>query len=323
MILTVTLNPLLEKRLIFSSISLGETNRCIKEYFTAGGKGINVSRQLTQLGLLNQAFTFLGGNNGKILRHCFTEDKLDFRVVSTKAETRIADLIIEENSKRVTTFFGKNSTITKEEAEDFRTKLGKMIQNCSAVVFSGSSPCETTDDIFAYGISLARENDKISILDTYGSHLQKCLEAAPTIVHNNVTEVEQSIGIELKSEEQMLAYMNDLYKKGIRLCFLTDGVNPSYASKFDYKYKVESPKIETFDSTGSGDAFTAGIVYGIENSIVFEETLKIASALGTANASVLETCSVTNEQFAQYLEAIKISTIGKKMKLIDDSPTTN
>ncbi|MDP3581934.1 MAG: 1-phosphofructokinase, partial [Ignavibacteria bacterium] len=73
----------------------------------------------------------------------------------------------------------------------------------------------------------------------------------------------------------------------------------------------------------SGDAFTAGIVYGIENSIVFEETLKIASSLGIANATVLETCNVIHEQYSQYLDEVKISTIGKKMKLIDDSPTTN
>lgn len=323
MILTVTLNPLLERRLIFNSISLGETNRCSKEYFSAGGKGINVSRQLNQLGLQNQAFTFLGGNNGKLLRHCFAEDIIDFTVVSTKSETRMADLVIESDLKRVTSFFGSNSSISKEEAEDFKSKLGKMIQNCSVVVFSGSSPCETTDDIFAYGINLAHEHDKTSVLDTYGSHLQNCLDAAPTIVHNNVSEVEKSLGIELRSEEQKLAYLNELYKKGIRLCFLTDGANPTYASKFDYKYKAESPKVEIFDATGSGDAFTAGIVYGIENSIVFEETLKIASALGIANATVLETCNVSKEQYSEYFDEVNISTIGKKMKLIDDSPTTN
>ncbi|MDP3581632.1 MAG: PfkB family carbohydrate kinase, partial [Ignavibacteria bacterium] len=238
MILTVTLNPLLERRLEFNSISIGETNRSNREYFSAGGKGINVSRQLNFLGVQNHAFTFFGGNNGKILRHCFTEDKLDFSVVSSKSETRIADLVIENDSKRVTTFFGSNSVITKEEAEDFKSKLGKMIQNCSVVVFAGSSPCETTDDIFAYGINLAHEHVKTSVLDTYGSHLQKCLEAAPTIVHNNVSEVEKSLGIELRSEEQKLAYLSELYKKGIRLCFLSDGANPTYASKFDYKYKA-------------------------------------------------------------------------------------
>jgi fructose-1-phosphate kinase PfkB-like protein len=271
----------------------------------------------------NHAFTFLGGGNGKILRHCFTEDKIDFSVVSTKSETRIADVIIEQDSKRVTTFFGQNSLITKEEAEDFKSKLGRMIQNCSAVVFAGSSPSETTDDIFSYGINLAHEFDKTSVLDTYGSHLQKCLEAAPTIVHNNISEVEKSLGISLQSEEQKTDYLINLYKGGVKLAFLTDGADAVYASKFDYIYKTEPPKVECYDATGSGDSFTAAIIYGIENSIVFEETLKIAVAAGTANAEILDTSNISLEQSEKFLDRIKISSIGKKMKLIDDSPTTN
>jgi len=65
-----------------------------------------------------------------------------------------------------------------------------MIYNCSAVIFSGSSPCFATDDIFPFGIELANKYDKISILDTYGGHLQACLEAQPTVIHNNKDEVE-------------------------------------------------------------------------------------------------------------------------------------
>ncbi|KAF0151388.1 MAG: 1-Phosphofructokinase [Ignavibacteria bacterium] len=323
MILTVTLNPLLEKRLNFNSISLGEVNRTNIESYSAGGKGINVSRQLNLLGLHNHAFTFLGGNNGKILRNCLIEDKINFSAVSTKLETRIGNVIIEESRKRISTFLGRSSLITKEEAEDFKIKLRKMIQNSSAVVFSGSSPCQTTDDIFAYGINLAHEYDKTSVLDTYGSHLQKCLDASPSVVHNNIEEVEKSLSVELKSEEQKIAYLNSLYKKGIRLCFLTDGDKPVYASKFDYIYKADFPQIDNYDSTGSGDSFTAGIVYGIENSIVFDEVLRIATALGIANAAVLQTSNVKKEDYVKHIKTINISTIGKKMKLIDDSPTTN
>ncbi len=323
MILTVTLNPLLERRLFFDSVSFGKVNRTNKELYTAGGKGINVSRQLNQLGLHNHAFTFLGGNNGKLLRHCFTNDKIDFSVVSIKSETRIGELLIEEKTKRISTFLGKNGFITNEEAGEFKAKLDKMIQNCSTVVFAGSSPCETTNDIFEYGINLANEYDKTSVLDTYGSHFKRCLDASPTIVHNNVDEVEDSLGIELQNEDQKLDYLNSLYKKGIRLSFLTDGDKPIYAANFDYVYKAAFPKIDVYDSTGSGDSFTAGIVFGIENSIVFEEAIKIATALGISNAKVLETSNVNKDEYVKHIDNIMISTIGKKMKLIDDSPTTD
>jgi tagatose 6-phosphate kinase len=320
MVLTVTLNPLLERRMFFGEVEFGKSHRCNRDIFYSGGKGINVSKQLNFLGIKNHAFTFLGGSNGKNLRHCFVNDKIDFTVVSTKSETRTADLIINKDNL-VTTFFGINSEITIDEAKEFSEKLEKMIQNCSIVVFAGSSPSKTTDDIFPYGIELSNKHDKISILDTYGTHLQNCLDAQPTAVHNNVNEVENSLGISLKTENDKLEYLQSLYSKNIKLSFLTDGANPAYVSKFDFHYKIENPKIDTVDSTGSGDAFVAGITYGLENSLVFDEFVKIASALGAANAAKLEACEVSIDEMNKFCDDINITPIGKKMKIIDDSPT--
>lgn len=320
MILTVTLNPLLERRLFFHSVILGKNNKCIEEKYAAGGKGINVSRQLNYLGIQNSALTFLGGNNGKILRAILSDEKINFSVQSTKSETRIADIIIENDTKRITTFFGINSKISKEEVEEFKNKLERMIQNCSIVVFSGSSPCDETNSVFQFGIELANKYDKISILDTYGSHLDACLNAAPTVVHNNISEVEESFSIKLQTDEEKINYLKNLYSKGIKLAFLTDGAKYFYASKFDFIYKISFPSIETVDSTGSGDAFTAGIAYGLENSLVFDEFVKIATALGIANAAKLETCNVVQQEYEKYLNDIVIEPVGKKMKIIDDTP---
>lgn len=320
MILTVTINPLLERRLYFESIELGQSNRCSREKFYGGGKGINVSRQLNYLGIHNSAFTFLGGNNGKVLRHCLTQDKIDFSVVSTKSETRIADLIIEENIKRVSTFVGINIQVSQEESNEFKNKLEKMIQNCSIVVFAGSSPCKETDDIFPHGIELANKHDKISILDTYGTHLKNCIEAGPTVIHNNISEFENSLGVSLSSELEKLDLLRELYSKNIKLVFLTDGANPIYASKFDFHYKIIPPQVGVFDSTGSGDAFVAGIAYGLENALVFEELVKIATGLGTANTTMIETCEVPFDRMNHFGEKVEVISIGKKMKIINDTP---
>ena len=76
MILTVTLNPLLEKRLFFDNFLCSNSNRSYKEEFRSGGKGINVSRQLNHLNINNQALTFLGGTSGKILRSIYHSEQL-------------------------------------------------------------------------------------------------------------------------------------------------------------------------------------------------------------------------------------------------------
>ncbi len=320
MILTVTLNPLLEERLFFQSVELGKNHRATKRIFTAGGKGINVSRQLNYLSVPNHAITFLGGENGKLLRKIMSEEQIDFNFVSVKSETRGASLIIEENSNRVTTFFSPNNKITQTEADELKQKLDKMIRNCSIVVFSGSSPCEETDNIFSHGIKLAEEYDKVSVLDTYGTHLKKSIEAAPTAIHNNISEIEKSLNIDLSSEDKKLDFLNYLYSKGIKLSFLTDGSNAVYANKFDFHYRIIPPKVNSVDSTGSGDAFVSGVVFGLFHSLVFDEFVKIAVSLGTTNANRLETCNVSEDEYKKYTDAVRIEAIGKKMKIIDDSP---
>jgi len=321
MILTVTLNPLLEQRFVFDSITVGTENRNSDFHYAAGGKGINVSRQLNKFNIKNLAMTFLGGYNGKILRRVLEDETINHSIVSTKSETRTAALIIEKEKHRLTTYFGPNSEITEKEVNNFIEKLEKAINNYSIIVFSGSSPNKLTDKIFPYGIELANKYDKISVLDTYGNHLSDCLSKGPTVFHGNVSEVSSSLSISLSEEKDKLDFLNYLYSKNVKLGFLTEGAKPGYAHKFNFHYKFETPAINEIDGTGSGDAFVAGVVYGLSKSLVFDDFTKLSAALGALNASQWEVCSVNPEDAKKLSDKILLTPVGKKMKLIDDSPT--
>jgi 1-phosphofructokinase family hexose kinase len=321
MVLTVTTNPLLEYRFEINSLKPNSTMRAVEEYNYAGGKGINVSRQLSKLQLKNQALLFLGGLNGKKLRKSIEADGINFSVVNTKSETRTASLLMSKEDGNVTTVIGKNSPPGSKEIEEFKNRMEKMMTNCSTVVFAGSSPSEEAGEIFKYGIGLANSLDKVSVIDTYGSLLKDCIDKAPTVLHNNVTELESSLAVKLSEEKDKLDFLNYLYSKGIKLAFITDGGNESYASKFDFKYKMIPPEIDVMDATGSGDAFVAGVVYGFEKSMVFDDIIKFASAAGAANAASWETCSSDITLIEKFIESVDIVPVGKKMKIINDDPT--
>ena len=320
MILTVTLNPLLERRLIFNRINFENENRNGKRELKAGGKGINVSRQLNYLNTDNFAFTFLGGSNGKILKDVLNNEGIKFSSIRTKEETREAFIAVDESKKKVSTFFGFNSRITVQESGEFKNKLEKMIENCEIVVFAGSSPSEETNSIIPYGIELANKYDKISICDTYGVHLGNCIENSPTILHNNIPELEKSLNISLKDEQDKLAFLDYLYGKNIKQSFLTDGERFIFASNFEFHYKVENPVIEAYDSTGSGDCFVAGVAYSWHNNLTFEECLLNASSLGICNAKKYDVCNVKPTEAEEVKPHIKITSTGKKMKTIDVTP---
>ena len=320
MILTVTLHPLLEKRLSYKSVTLGSSHRNPAEEFKPGGKGINVSRQLNNFGIKNLAFTFLGGNNGKTIKHLLSEEKTDFIFVQTKNETRYSVITIDKANKKATAFFGPDYIILPEEVVEFKLKLEKMIRNCEIVVFSGSSPCKETDSVFPFGIEIANRYNKISVCDTYGTHLKDCIEQSPTVLHNNVFELEKSLNISLKTEAEKLKFLDHLYSKGVKQAFTTNGKEDIYASNFDFHYKAENRKIEEVDATGSGDSFVAGLVYSLYKDKTFEESVRLAAALGTLNAITFDVCNVPLDEAERISEQIKIFTVGKKIKIIDVTP---
>ena len=195
-----------------------------------------------------------------------------------------------------------------------------MIQNCEIVIFSGSSPSTETDSIIPYGIELANKYDKISICDTYGKHLQNCIDAAPTMIHNNLSEIKNSFGISLNDEKSIVEYLIGLYHKGIKRTYLTNGSNNFYASNFDYIYKIKSLEIQEFDATGSGDSFVAGLVNCWINSDLFEDSLKFATAIAGLNAATFDVSNVSLEDVIKFKDKVEILPVGKKTKTIDDSP---
>jgi 1-phosphofructokinase family hexose kinase len=310
MILTVTLNPLLERRITYKSIISGDNNRNGKLEIKAGGKGINVSRQLNKLGIDNLALTFAGGFSGKEFKDVINEEKIKSVLIRTESPTREGLIFIDESAKSLTTCFAANSEINAKEAEEFRIKLEKMIPNYEMIILSGSSPCRETDSIFPSAIEWGNKQDKIIICDTYGRYLADCIKAGPTIIHNNVDEINKSLGMKLDTEEDK-----------IKQAYITDGEKPFYAADFDFHFRIESPRVNAIDATGSGDAFTAGIAYGWMNDLVFADTLKTAVALGAANAATFEVCNNTLMDIEELKESVTITSVGKKMKLIDVTPT--
>jgi len=320
MILIITLNPLLERRFTYQQIGLGSVNRNSVTKISAGGKGINVSRQLKKFGVKSYNYFFSGGTNGKIYRDSLKSEKLDFSPISTKSETRHAAVIISEKDKITSSYFSEDPKISQSEVDEFKSKIDKMIQNCEIVIFSGSSPSSETDSIIPYCIELANKYDKVSICDTYGNHLQSCIDAAPTMIHNNLFEIQTSIGINLFDDKSIVKYLNYLYQKNVKRAYLTNGSNDFYASNFDYIFKIKPLEIQEIDATGSGDSFVAGIVNGWINSYLFEDSLKFATAIAGLNAATFDVSSVNLEDVIKFKDKVEILPVGKKTKTIDDSP---
>lgn len=311
MILTITLNPLLEKVLFFDKIEKDKVNRAKTVKINAGGKGINVSRQLNKFRIDTLATGFLGGDNGKKLKSILYKEQIKNSFQQIKEETR-EGFVIVENSKMRESYFFPDPVVSSNEVKEFIDKTKKAILNSEMIIFSGSSPkFENSDDelkIFSELINYANDNDKFTLIDIYGNHLSEVLELKPVVVHTNQDELENSLGIKLNSEN-VLEFLKEYYSRGIKIFIITNGSKKFFAINQGFLFEITPPEIETINPTGSGDAFMAGFIHGLHNNLPFGEILKLATASGAANASMFEVCSAE----ISYIEDLKEKVIVKKL----------
>lgn len=323
MILIITLNPLLERRFSYEKISFDSVNRNGLIKYQSGGKGINVSRQLKKLGIESYNLFFSGGANGKLFRDLLRKEGLPFTSIHIEDEIRQAAVIISNQERKLYSFFSSNPEISENEVEQMKSAITKMIANSDIVVISGSSPSTKANELVSFTVAQANRMDKVSICDYYGNNLEEVFNLAPTIIHNNFDEIEKYLKVNLDREEAIISTLNLLYKKGIKRVYLTNGENPFYAQNFDYIYKIHPPQINSIDSTGSGDAFVAGLIYSWGKNDIFEYSLKFSTAIAAANAESFNVCDIELNSFESLIPKVTIEPIGKKIKIIDDSPTSH
>ncbi len=312
MILTVSLNPLLEKTFFFDKVNYNEVNRASSVLLNAGGKGINVSRQLNYLGIDNLATGFLGGENGKRLKSFLYHENIKNSFHQIKSETREGIVIVDCDNLH-TSYFEPDPIIEKNEVDEFIGKTKKAVLNSEMVIFSGSAPSASEGEsclrIFTELIAFANKNDKFTIVDTYGYNLKDIYSALPSIAHANKFEIENSLKRILANEDDKIEFLTSELISGIKIFILTDGELPFYAVNQKYIYRIEPMKVDTINSTGSGDAFMAGLIFGLHHNQPFEDILRFATVCGSLNASMMEVCRVPKSAIEDNLSNVKVQKL--------------
>lgn len=312
MILTISLNPLLEKTFFYEKIISGEVNRAVSVSVNAGGKGINVSRQLNYLSIDNLATGFLGGDSGKRLKSILYRENIKNSFLQIKSETR-EGIVVVQNQLEHTSFFEPDPIITKSEVDEFIEKTKRSILNSEMVIFSGSAPTNPVGEdctrLFTELISYGNENDKFTIVDTYGKNLREIYSAGPMIAHTNKKEIESSLGITLTTDDDVLTFLKSKAVEGIKIFILTNGEKPFFAVNQKYLYRIEPIKVDTVNPTGSGDAFMAGFIFGLHNNLPFEDILRFATACGSLNASMMDVCRVKRDEIENSLTFVKVQKL--------------
>ena len=310
MILTITLNPSVDIAYQLDTFHLDTVNRVEKVQKTAGGKGLNVTRVLKQVGEDVVATGFLGGEIGSYVKKQLTRNDIKNSFVEIGNETRNCIAVLHDGQQ--TEILEQGPTIQEHEALNFIEHLEIILNNVEVVVISGSLPKGLASNYYVEIVELCKQCDVAVVLDCSGEALKKVLESQqnPTVIKPNTEELSQLIGKNITDDIQELkSVLSGQLFQGIEWIVVSLGAKGAFAKHNDKFYRVKIPKINVVNPVGSGDSTVAGIAASLAHALPAVELLKNANVLGMLNAQEEQTGYVNLEHSEVLYSQIEVEEV--------------
>ncbi|SHN49143.1 1-phosphofructokinase [Butyrivibrio hungatei DSM 14810] len=283
MIYTVTFNPAIDYVVRMSDELLpGMTNRSDSEECYFGGKGINVSTILKNLGLDNTALGFVAGFTGDAIEKSVNERgiKADF----IKLKDGISRINVKIKGQAETEINAQGPMIPEEDQKKLFDKLNTL-KDGDILILAGSIPNSLPSDVYEKIIALVNDRKIEVVVDATKDLLKNVLKYHPFLIKPNNHELGEMFGTVLKTDEEIEAHAKKLQELGARNVLISmAGDGAMLITEAGEKYRVGVPKGKVKNSVGAGDSMVAGFVAGYLKTGSYKEALKMGTAAGSATA---------------------------------------
>lgn len=286
MIAVLALSPALDVTYEVESLVIGEINRPIRTTVVAGGKGLNMARVAFAAGADVRVLTMLGGANGRRIRAALDHDGVPVTVVDIAAETRTCLAIVEEQGGASSTdIYDTASPVTAGEWDAFAHAAGALYsadgRAADWTTVSGSLPDGVDPVELAAALVDSRARGSRVALDMSGPIL-RTLAAAGDLVKVNRRETSEILGREFADAASAC---QALHRELAVDAVVTDGVQPGAALIDGEHLRIPPPRTHGRFPAGSGDAFFAGVVHGLDRGLGSVASVAIAVDLAERNAA--------------------------------------
>ena len=284
MIITVTMNPAIDKTVEIDALKPGGLNRIRKVEYDAGGKGINVSKTIHELG-------------GRKIRHDF---------IWVDGETRTNTKVFEENGA-VTELNEPGPAISEKQMQEFMKKLEGYAGEDTLIVLSGSIPGGVGKDIYARIIQMAHEKGSQVLMDADGEVFRLSLEAGPDMIKPNRVELEEYAGIDYRaSGKELLEMTRKLMEKGVHTAAVSMGKSGAMFVKGGYEAVCPALSVKAHSTVGAGDAMVAALAYAWDQKLGDEETVRLCMAASAGAVTTVGTKPPAKELVEDLKMQVKI-----------------
>ncbi|GGF20845.1 1-phosphofructokinase family hexose kinase [Flavobacterium limi] len=280
-IVTLTVNPSVDKSTHFSGLVAEQKIRCKEPQFDAGGGGINVSKAISRLRGSSLAVFTSGGPVGEMLKDLVAKEKVDFETIETETATRENFIAVDDNTNSQYRFGFTGDTLSDSEVEKLLETISKLKPNF--LVASGSLNEGLSSDFYQKIAEIAKESNSKLIVDTSGEALEKVLETGAYLIKPNVGELAKLIGAErLEIDEVNEAAKKIIAHGGAEIVVVSLGPQGAVlVTKDEYEF-VPAPNVAKKSTVGAGDSMVGGIVWALSQNKPLKEVIRWGVACGSA-----------------------------------------
>lgn len=282
MIYTVTFNPALDYAIGVKQLEAGMTNRSEWEQLLPGGKGLNVSIILGNLGIENTALGFIAGFTGREIKRSFEEKggKSDF----IELKEGISRINVKIKSTDETEINAVGPIIDSDSFERLMEKLDTLKEG-DVLVLAGSIPSSLPNSLYSDIMAKLDGRGVMTVVDATKDLLMNVLKYKPFLVKPNNHELGEIFGVTLKTREEVVPYAKQLQEKGARNVLISmAGEGAVLVTETGRVLKSEAPQGKVKNSVGAGDSMVAGFIAGWCEKKDYEHAFKLGLSSGSASA---------------------------------------
>ena len=306
MITTVTLNPAIDTRYFIEDFKEGRLFRAEKTIKSPGGKGLNVTKVLRQMGADVVATGIIGGKNGEWIQENLKKMDIKEEFYVSSAETRVCIAILAKHSE--TEILESGEELTDSDLRAFEKKLMELVEKSDVITMSGSLPKGMEAGYYQKLVELVNRKGKKVILDTSGKSLLEGVKGKPYLIKPNFDELEYVLGESIDGRDKIKKAVEKLKNLGAQNVLVSLGGEGAIYFGEEI-LKITIPKIKIHNTVGSGDSSVAGFAKGLDDGLELNEILKLSMACGMSNAQSMETGRVIPEDVKEFMENITVEVL--------------
>ena len=304
-IITLTLNPCIDKTVQVCAFRPGGTNRAMSSREDIGGKGLNVSRVLRGCGLSVLTAGIASADSKERIESEFAANGMPTLFLPAEGRTRVNLKIIDTETGDMTELNETGSPVG-DAADRLREALLPYLTDAQVLVLSGSLPPDVSPAFYRDCILTARRYGVKTILDADNEAMRLGVQASPYAVKPNLSELEHWAGMPLHDTASVCAQIQKLHDKGVSLVCVSMGADGALFSQNGQTLRAVPFPIAVGSPAAAGDAMAAMLAFGIAKQLPLDDMARLACAAGTCTAEKAGTQTADYPQILARANAIQI-----------------